>query len=138
MPRDLERADEDDYERAAQLIDDTLGPDGLVEVVVEREGLRETWRRSFQDRDTITVTTEDEQTELSIEDAQRRFRARAFPQKGLSTTMNNAQRASEQITGIAAAEQLDRRRRIDDDIDKAKRAVGTALRNQTGSLARGH
>jgi hypothetical protein len=44
-------------DRAAQLIDDTLDPEGLVEVVIEREGLRETWRRAFQDRDTITVTT---------------------------------------------------------------------------------
>lgn len=131
MPKDVVRNDEDDYDRAAQLIDDTLDPDGLVEVVIEREGLRETWRRTFQDRDTITVITDDEQTEISIEDAQRRFRARAFPQKGLSTTMNNPLRASEQITGIAAAEQLDRRRQIDTDIDKAKRAVGTALRNQT-------
>ena len=131
MPKDVERSDEDDYDRAAQLIDDTLDPDGRVEVVIEREGLRETWRRTFQDRDTVTVTTDDDETELSIEDAQRRFRARAFPQKGLSTTMNSPLRASEQITGIAAAEQLDRRRRIDNDIDKAKRAVGTALRNQT-------
>lgn len=131
MPKDVVRNDEDNYDRAAELIDDTLDPDGLVEVVIEREGLRETWRRTFQDRDTITVTTDDEQTEISIEDAQRRFRARAFPQKGLSTTMNNPLRASEQITGIAAAEQLDRRRQIDTDIDKAKRAVGTALRNQT-------
>lgn len=131
MPKDVERGDEDDYDRAAQLIDDTLDPDGLVEVVIEREGLQETWRRTFQDRDTITVITDDDETEMSIEDAQRRFRARAFPQKGLSTTMNNPLRASEQITGIAAAEQLDRRRQIDTDIDKAKRAVGTALRNQT-------
>ena len=131
MTKDLERADEDDYDRAAELIDDTLNPDGLVEVIIEREGLRETWLRAFQDRDTITVTTEDDQLELSIEDAQRRFKARAFSQKGLSTTMNNPLRASEQITGIAAAEQLDRRRRIDNDIDTAKRAVGTALRNQT-------
>ncbi|WP_347339435.1 TrlF family AAA-like ATPase [Bradyrhizobium stylosanthis] len=131
MTKDVERADEDDYDRAAELIDDTLDPDGLVEVIIEREGLRETWQRTFQDRDTITVTTEDDQLELSIEDAQRRFRARAFPQKGLSTTMNNPLRASEQITGIAAAEQLDRRRRIDNDIDTAKRAIGTAIRNQT-------
>jgi hypothetical protein len=80
MPKDVERGDEDDYDRAAQLIDDTLNPDGLVEVVIEREGLRETWRRTFQDRDTITVTTDDDQTEMSIEDAQRRFRARAFSQ----------------------------------------------------------
>ena len=40
MTKDLERADEDDYDRAAELIDDTLNLDGLVEVIIEREGLR--------------------------------------------------------------------------------------------------
>jgi hypothetical protein len=73
-------------------------------VKIEREGVIETWHRDLANRQTILVMSEDDdEAELTIQDAQRRFRARAFYQKGLSTTMNNAANAAEQITGIAAA-----------------------------------
>lgn len=45
--------------------------------------------------------------------------------------MNDSADAAEQITGIAAAEQLDKRREIDADIEKAKREIGMTLRHQT-------
>jgi chromosome segregation protein len=72
-----------------------------------------------------------ERTEIAIQDARSRFRSRAFRQKGLSTTMNDSATAAEQITGIAAAEQLDRRREIDAAIMRIQREIATALRNQT-------
>jgi hypothetical protein len=134
--RDLPGRDDDpfvvDYDRDVQLIEDTLGDDGYVEVQIEREGVTETWHRDLENRDTITVTNEDgESADLAIQDAQRRFRARAFYQKGLSTTMNDTANAAEQITGIAAAEQLDKRREIDASIEKTKREIGTAIRRQS-------
>jgi len=120
------------FDRDARLIEDTLGEYGYVEVAIAREGVRETWYRDLQDRDEIIITSDDgEETELTIGDAQRRFPARAFYQKGLSTTMNNAENAAEQITGIAAAEQLGKRREIDGAIEKAKREIGTTLRRQS-------
>ncbi len=68
---------------------------------------------------------------LTIQEAQRRFRARAFHQKGLSTTTSEKRRdqarAADQITGIAAAEALDKRREIDQRIASAKREVTTTL-----------
>jgi chromosome segregation protein len=134
--KDLPRREHDvfdtSFDREAQLIDDTLGEDGYVEVIIEREGVRETWLRTSKERDVITVTNEDDsETEFSIEDAQQRFPARAFSQKGLSTTMNDSANAAEQITGIAAAEQLDKRREIDTSIERVKRQIGTTLRKQT-------
>jgi chromosome segregation protein len=131
LPRN-EGAASSDTDREERLIEETLAEVGYVEVKIEREGVIETWYRDLENRQTIWVTSEDEdETELTIEDAQRRFRARAFYQKGLSTTMNNAVNAAEQITGIAAAEQLDERRKIDADVDRAKRAIGVALRHQS-------
>jgi chromosome segregation protein len=134
--KDLPRREVDvfdtSFDREAQLIDDTLGEDGYVEVIIEREGVRETWLRTSKDRDAITITNEDDsETEFSIEDAQLRFPARAFSQKGLSTTMNDSANAAEQITGIAAAEQLDKRREIDSSIERVKRQISTTLRKQT-------
>jgi chromosome segregation protein len=134
--RDLPHQDDDassgGFDRDATLIEETLGEDGYVEVTIERESVNETWYRSFAQRDLIFVTNDDDtETEITIEDAQRRFSARAFYQKGLSTTMNDSASASEQITGIAAAELLDKRRVIDASIEKAKRSVATAVRRQT-------
>jgi chromosome segregation protein len=134
--KDLPRREHDvfdtSFDREAQLIDDTLGEDGYVEVIIEREGVRETWLRTSKERDVITVTNEDDsETQFSIEDAQQRFPARAFSQKGLSTTMNDSANAAEQITGIAAAEQLDKRREIDTSIERVKRQIGTTLRKQS-------
>jgi chromosome segregation protein len=64
---------------------------------------------------------------ISIEAAQQRFRARAFSQKQLSTLVNSRKMAAEQITGIAAAESIDKRQSIEQDIVKAKRGVATSF-----------
>lgn len=132
--RDLPSNEDEEpiHDREARLIDDTLR-DGYVEVVVDRGGVLETWRRDLVDRDIIRV--EDATgtvTDVPLADAQRRFRARAFYQKGLSTTMNRVTAAAEQITGIAAAEQLDERREIDNSIDTAKRQIGKTMRELAG------
>ena len=114
-------------EREAELINDTLA-DGYVEVSLEREGVRETWRRGLATRATITCMAEDgSQSELTLSAARERFRARAFCQKGLSNTMTDQETAAEQITGIAAAEELDKQRAVDQAISNAKRSVTTAL-----------
>lgn len=116
-------------ERDERLIDDTLQGDGFVAISLERDGVPEVWKRSGKDRERITVTAQDgTETILTLDDARRRFRARAFEQKGLSSTMNDRTKAADQITGIAAAEELEQRRQIDEEIDKSKRAVTTALR----------
>jgi RecF/RecN/SMC family protein len=122
--RDLDH--ETDRDREEQLIEDTL-VDGFVQVIIEREGIREAWRRDLS-RDQITIMpATGSPFHLSLADARRRFRGRAFFQKQLSTTTSNPQSAVEQITGIAAAEQLDKRREIDLAIDNAKRTVTTTL-----------
>ena len=84
--KDLPRREHDvfdtSFDREAQLIDDTLGEDGYVEVIIEREGVRETWLRTSRERDVITITNEDDsEAQISIEDAQQRFPARAFSQR---------------------------------------------------------
>jgi chromosome segregation protein len=122
--RDLDH--ETDREREEKLIEETL-VDGFVQVIIEREGVRETWRRDLA-RDQIAIMPAFGQPlSLSLADARRRFRGRAFFQKQLSTTTRNPESAVEQITGIAAAEALDKRREIDQAIDNAKRTVTTTL-----------
>jgi chromosome segregation protein len=122
--RDLDH--ETDRDREEQLIEDTL-VNGFVQVIIEREGIREAWRRDLS-RDQITIMpATGAPFHLSLADARRRFRGRAFFQKQLSTTTSNPESAVEQITGIAAAEQLDKRREIDLTIDNAKRTVTTTL-----------
>jgi len=116
------------YPREVQLIDETLTGDGFVEVVLEREGVRETWRRTTS-QDGIEIQRGDESIVMTPSMARERFRARAFRQKGLSSTMNDAATAAEQITGIAAAEELDKQREVDQAIRNAKRNVTTALQN---------
>lgn len=116
--------------------EDTLIPDtlvgGFVEVALYRDGVRETWRREWATKDVIAVTdASDARTNINISEAQRRFRARAFYQKGLSTTVNNKLAAADQITGIAAAEVLERRRNLEQDIDHAKIAIKVALGQTT-------
>jgi chromosome segregation protein len=124
--RDLGRAGAAGRDREEQLIEDTL-KEGYVEVDIEREGVRETWHRGLG-HDRITITQQEGGTlEITLADARRRFRGRAFFQKQLSTTTRDATSATDQITGIAAAEALDRRREIDQDIDNAQRAMTTAL-----------
>lgn len=122
--RDLDH--ETDRDREEQLIEDTL-VDGFVQVIIEREGIRETWRRDLSRDQIVIMPASGAPFNLSLADARRRFRGRAFFQKQLSTTTSNAESAVEQITGIAAAEQLDKRREIDLAIDNAKRTVTTTL-----------
>lgn len=115
-------------DRSASLIEDTLSDDGFVEICLEREGITETWRRELSSREKITVTdVAGTSSTMTLADAQQKFPARAFEQKGLSSTMNDLTSAAEQITGIAAAEEVEQRREIDRDIATAKRAVTLAL-----------
>jgi chromosome segregation protein len=113
--------------REQALIVDTLG-NGSVMVTLERDGVLETWTRSGVERDVIEVTLPDGNSErLTILACQQRFRARAFYQKQLSTLVSERRRAGEQITGIAAAESVDRRHLIDQEIATAKREVQVAF-----------
>jgi chromosome segregation protein len=115
-------------ERSASLIEDTLTNDGFVEINLVREGIAEVWRRELGSRQKITVTdVAGTATEMTLADAQQKFPARAFDQKGLSSTMNDPASAADQITGIAAAEEVEQRRQIDADVATAKRAVTLAL-----------
>lgn len=120
--------DEDNGRRREQdLVADTLG-DGSVTVTLERDGVRETWTRSGGERDIIAVMLPDGSTErLTIPACQQRFRARAFYQKQLSTLVSDRRKAGEQITGIAAAESVDRRHLIDQEIGGSKREVEAAF-----------
>nr|WP_165504486.1 AAA family ATPase [Rhizobium laguerreae] len=113
--------------REGKLIEDTL-VGGYVEILLEREGVRETWRRELSSRDFITATDSNgATTRLTLDSARERFRARAFRQKGLSSLTSNQATAYDQITGIAAAEALARRREVDRAIANSKRAVATSL-----------
>lgn len=115
-------------DRSAKLIEETLKDGGYVEISLEREGISETWRRDYVNRETISVRdVTGSENRVPLGDAQRRFPARAFDQKGLSSTMTDPKRAADQITGIAAAEEIEQRRRIDEDILSAKRSVTLAL-----------
>jgi chromosome segregation protein len=115
-------------ERSASLIEDTLANDGFVEISLVREGITEVWRRELGSRQKITVTdVAGTATDMTLADAQQKFPARAFDQKGLSSTMNDPASAADQITGIAAAEEVEQRRQIDADVATAKRAVTLAL-----------
>lgn len=118
---------EDGYrERDQELIAQTLA-DGEVSIRIERDGVRETWRRSGASRESITVHGDNGQTlQLGVADAQQRFRARAFYQRQLSSIVLDRDRTAEQITGIAAAEFADQRRLIEREIDGAKRDVASA------------
>lgn len=115
-------------ERSASLIEDTLANEGFVEISLVREGIAEVWRRELASRQKITVTdVAGTTTDMTLADAQQKFPARAFDQKGLSSTMNDPASAADQITGIAAAEEVEQRRQIDADVTTAKRAVTLAL-----------
>lgn len=112
--------------REAELITDTLG-DGYVIVSLERNGVAETWTRHGSKPEKILLTIAGEEEEMTVQEAQRRFPARAFAQKELSTTMLDPEVAADNITGIAAAEAIQERRRIDGEMNDAKRAVAKAL-----------
>lgn len=119
-------------EREARLVDETLSA-GFVEVVLDRAGVKETWRRQLNTKDYISATdARGETAQLTLDEARRRFPARAFHQKGLSSTTSDPTSAADQITGIAAAEAVDRRREIDQHIGNTKRKVTTALQQLAG------
>lgn len=114
-------------EREAKLIEETL-TDGYVLLTLEREGVRETWRRTLAKSEEILVTQDgSEPHSLTIDAAQKRFPARAFHQKELSTTMVDGTAAADNITGIAAAEIIEDRRRNEHEIAAAKRDLTVSL-----------
>jgi chromosome segregation protein len=116
------RLTESETERERNLITETL-KGGKVTVVLERDGVVESWVRLGDSRDCIEIQTTDGQTELiTIPSAQQRFRARAFSQKQLSTLVITS-KAVDQITGIAAAESIIKRQEIEDAIARIKREI---------------
>lgn len=115
-------------DREQKLIEETL-ENGWVSVKLMRGGVGEVWRRTGANPETIVVTTAGGEQTMTVAEAGQRFPARAFHQKELSTTMVDPKMAAENITGIAAAEVIDERRRIDTRIEDAKRALTTALQD---------
>lgn len=114
-------------EREARLIEDTLS-EGHVKLKLQRGGVNETWERKGSKTDEIVVTQDGAAPHvLTIDAAQKRFPARAFHQKELSTTMVDGAAAADNITGIAAAEIIEERRRNERDIAAAKREVSVTL-----------
>lgn len=130
----LDATDDATTNRERDLISSTL-TDGFVEVDLDRNGVIETWRRNLDNQSVITVTSGGEPRDLTISVAQERFRARAFSQKQLSTMVRRPETADEQITGIAAAESVDRRRHAEQAIDDAERAIRAAFQQVVQSWA---
>ncbi|MBB4001270.1 TrlF family AAA-like ATPase [Aurantimonas endophytica] len=119
-------------DREAKLIEDTL-VHGWVRVVLERGGVTETWCRKGERPEEIQVTYADgTEDRITVAAAQLHFPARAFHQKELSTTMLDPQSAADNITGIAAAEVIEDRRRIEREIVNAKRVLTTDLQGVAG------
>lgn len=112
--------------REAELITDTLAG-GHVVVDLERNGVRETWTRHGNKPEEVLGSIAGVQEAMTVQEAQRRFPARAFAQKELSTTMLDPEVAADNITGIASAEAIQERRRIDGEMNEAKRGVSKAL-----------
>lgn len=118
--------DEHYRSRDQEMISQTL-KEGSVSVILERDGVKESWTRTGEKRDTIRVESDnDDPQEITIDAAQQRFRARAFYQKQLSTLVTDRTRTAEQITGIAAAEFVDKRRLLERDIGASQREVEAA------------
>ena len=112
--------------REDQLLRSTL-KNGSVSLELDRNGVREIWRREGE-QSTIRVSVNGVPDEtISLDEAQQRFRARAFSQKQLSTLIRTTDEAAEQITGIAAVESLDRRRDLEQEITELKRAIQTRV-----------
>jgi chromosome segregation protein len=108
--------------RERELLESTLGG-GFVSLDLNRNGVLETWKRDGTSK-SITVQVLGSPDEIiSVEDAQQRFKARAFSQKQLSSLIRTAEDAADQITGIAAVKSLDRRLEIAQEIAELQRAV---------------
>lgn len=113
-------------DRERDLIKSTLAG-GFVEVDLERDGVKETWRRSLDRQSIISISSEaGGKIELPISSVHERFRARAFSQKQLSTMVRRLETADEQITGIAAAESVDLRRQSEQRIRVAEQQIRSA------------
>jgi predicted ATPase len=113
-----------DQERAREreLLESTLAG-GYVSLELERNGVRERWLRKGG-ASVIEVLVPDSPSEsVSTDEARQRFRARCFSQKQLSTLIRTSDDVADQITGIAAAQSIDRRRDIEQEISELKRAV---------------
>ena len=114
-------------ERERNLIASTLSG-GEVSVVLERDGVQETWRRKGDDPNRILVEVSNGPSEeITLEEAQERFKARAYAQKQLSTLVTSGANAAEQITGIAAAEFAGARRALDKEIGSIQREITVAV-----------
>lgn len=123
----IDMAEDASRDRERDLITSTL-VGGHVEVLLERDGVQEVWRRTLDKQACITVTAQGtEAVELPVSTAQERFRARAFSQKQLSTLVRRPETADEQITGIAAAEWVDLRHQMEKEIESAEREVHLAF-----------
>jgi chromosome segregation protein len=108
--------------RERELLQSTLAG-GSVSLQLDRNGVSETWHREGASS-TISVRVQGSPEEsISTDEAHKRFRARAFSQKQLSTLIRTSEDAAEQITGIAAAQSVDRRRDIEQEIVEIKRGV---------------
>ncbi|MEQ1936280.1 MAG: AAA family ATPase, partial [Fimbriimonadaceae bacterium] len=113
--------------RAQKMLTDTLAG-GHVTVALERQGVRETWTRTLEDRERIKVDIVGQESEyIPINVAWDRFRARGFHQKQLSTLLSTERSASEQITGIAAAELVDQLQTADRKIHETGRELRLRL-----------
>ncbi|MBS0473077.1 MAG: AAA family ATPase [Proteobacteria bacterium] len=123
----LDASDDPSSERERDLITSTL-PNGYVEVDLERDGVKETWRRTLDHQSYIAIRSATGETiEIPVATARERFRARAFSQKQLSTLVRRPETADEQITGIAAAESVDLRRQRQQQIEIAEREIAGAF-----------
>jgi ABC-type cobalamin/Fe3+-siderophores transport system ATPase subunit len=108
--------------RERELLESTLAG-GSVSLELERNGVRERWLRKGGSS-VIEVLVPDSLSEsVTTDEARQRFRARCFSQKQLSTLIRTSDDVADQITGIAAAQSIDRRRDIEQEISELKRAV---------------
>jgi chromosome segregation protein len=128
-------SDGPEYQRQRDLIAETLA-NGSVTVILERNGVLEKWTRLGAQPDVIAVDVVGSAREnINIVAAQQRFRARAFSQKQLSSLVSSAEDAAEQITGIAAAEEIDQRQALEGEIARAKRDIAVCLDRVVDSWA---
>lgn len=73
---------------------------GYVELTLDRNGVQETWRRNGGSA-VVTVSIASVPNEdISIDEAQQRFRARAFSQKQLSTLIRTSEEAYDRLKQV--------------------------------------
>lgn len=123
---DVQDEADETRDREKALLSQTLDG-GSVTLVLERDGVIENWTRSGDLKDVVTVEVDGVAEALTIDEAQQRFRARAFYQGQLSSLVLDRSKAAEQITGIAAAEFLDQRRLAERELAAARRTLQSAL-----------